>query len=221
MLKLENELKDLKGTLDTKRGDLRTELAAIDKKKSQELNAQGEASMNAMLNARESDLRFQYQSNADLIAEYQRQLGEVGNDGSALQKAILDATGVGPAVSSTTAKVIPDYWTSISASISKSSSSESSSSSSTSTSVDASASFGLWSVGGSASHAHSAADAMKEMANSNVKISFDCMRVDINRSWLRPELFYDHDLKPASGEQNVWVYLGGCSLMRAHRLSRS
>ncbi|KAF9646093.1 hypothetical protein BDM02DRAFT_317940 [Thelephora ganbajun] len=33
------------------------------------------------------------------------------------------------------------------------------------------------------------------MANSSVKVSFECMRVDITRGWLRGELFYDDGLK--------------------------
>lgn len=35
------------------------------------------------------------------------------------------------------------------------------------------------------------------MANSKVKVTFDCLRVDIDRPWLRPELFYDDGLIPA------------------------
>ncbi|KAJ6590302.1 hypothetical protein B0H10DRAFT_1961122 [Mycena sp. CBHHK59/15] len=55
---------------------------------------------------------------------------------------------------------------------------------------------GLWSVNASVNHSQSEAhaEAMSELPNAAVKISFECMRVDIGRAWLRPELFYDEDL---------------------------
>ena len=49
------------------------------------------------------------------------------------------------------------------------------------------------------SHSDATADAAKQMANSSIKAAFDCMRVDITRSWLRGELFYDDDLRVAAG----------------------
>jgi len=49
------------------------------------------------------------------------------------------------------------------------------------------------------SHSDATVDAAKQMADSSIKVSFDCMRVDITRSWLRGELFYDDDLRVAAG----------------------
>ena len=53
------------------------------------------------------------------------------------------------------------------------------------------------SAGGFHQEYHSAAS--REMANALVKISFECMRVDIIRPWLRGRLFQDHELRVPKG----------------------
>jgi len=166
-------------------------------------------SLATVFTAREGDLRFQLESNEKLITEYQTQLDQYVSDASAINKALGDATGVGaigsirkPGKPSTASM---DPWTKIYISSSESKSATSSTKSSTSASASAQASFGLWSVGGSVSHTSSRADVSSEMASSECDISFECMRVDIHRGWLRPELFYDHDLVPASGKGNEYV----------------
>lgn len=75
-----------------------------------------------------------------------------------------------------------DYWTSIIVEVSSSYSAEQTSSSSNSFLVGGGASWRLWSVGGNASHLDATADAAKQVGNSSIKASFDCMRVDITRS---------------------------------------
>lgn len=40
---------------------------------------------------------------------------------------------------------------------------------------------------------------MSQMAKSSVKATFECMRVDITRPWLRADLFFDDDLRVAPG----------------------
>ena len=106
------------------------------------------------------------------------------------------ATAPAPTASATN---MADYFTPITIEISSSYQSTSASQHSTSVSTSVNARFGLFSGGGSASHSNSSADAESQMASSDVKISFECMRVDIDRSWLRPELFYDEDLRAAPG----------------------
>ena len=69
-----------------------------------------------------------------------------------------------------------------------------------STSVGVSGSYCGITVGASGGHSKSSADAQSQMANCSCKISFDCMRVDIGRSWLRSELFFDDDLQVAPGQ---------------------
>lgn len=113
-----------------------------------------------------------------------------------IQNAIANEAGIPPAIPDIPATE-PDYWTSIALEVSSSYSADQSKSSSSSFSVGASASWGLWSVGGSAAHSSTSSNAAKQMANSTIKVSFECMRVDIGRSWLRGELFYDDDLKAA------------------------
>jgi hypothetical protein len=78
-----------------------------------------------------------------------------------------------------------DFWTSISVSVAESYDAEQSSSSSNSYSVGGGASWGLWSVGGSVNHSDSTSQVAKQMAHSSVSVTFDCLRVDIARSWLR------------------------------------
>ncbi|KAB5588664.1 hypothetical protein CTheo_7891 [Ceratobasidium theobromae] len=92
-----------------------------------------------------------------------------------------------------------DPFTAITVKVSSSSETKKSESTSWGFSAGVSASYGLFSVAASASHSESHSKASNELANSEVSVTFECMRVDINRPWLRPELFYDHELIPASG----------------------
>lgn len=101
-----------------------------------------------------------------------------------------------------------DYFTSISVEVSSSYKHDESTQKSQSTSAGVSGRIGPVSFGGSMAYSKSSADAQSQMANSNVKVSFDCMRVDIDRSWLRPELFYDEDLQVAPKQllvQNLFL----------------
>ncbi|KAG8811633.1 hypothetical protein FRC17_002371, partial [Serendipita sp. 399] len=96
---------------------------------------------------------------------------------------------------------LADYWTSISLEMSSSESSTSQTDSSTSFSAGGSASWGLFSVGGSASHSSANSDVSNKMAKLETKISFDVMRVDITRPWLRSEFFYDSSFDVAPNEK--------------------
>ena len=161
-------------------------------------------------------LKRQIQVNEDQIKEYQTRLeGLQRGSGSQpltvavnLQDTFADKAGIPrpPPIPVTDGKDDSDFWTSISLEVSSSYSHEATETQSTSWSAGGSASWGLLSVGASASHSDSHSDASKQMANSSVKISFECMRVDIGRSWLRGELFYDHDLRVTAGE--LWVISG-------------
>ncbi|KAG7096293.1 hypothetical protein E1B28_003740 [Marasmius oreades] len=96
-----------------------------------------------------------------------------------------------------------DFFTSISLDITASSSEDKSSSSASSASFGASYSYGWWSpTGARVEGGYSSASAMAErsMASNSCKISFECMRVDITRPWLRAELFYDAELTVPPGE---------------------
>ena len=191
--------------------DARNKLSAffgeLDKSNISKLNESATAAQAALFANGCAMLKKQVEANEARIAAYQDQLKTLGAPNSAtdLQDAFAITAGippVGPDVSPSTDPKAPnqaDYWTSISVEVSSSYSAEQTSSSSNSYSVGGGASWGLWSAGGSVSHSDATMDAAKQMANSSIKASFDCMRVDITRSWLRGELFYDDDLRVAAG----------------------
>lgn len=92
-----------------------------------------------------------------------------------------------------------DYFIPITVEVSATSDVSSSEQHSLSVQASAGLSWGLFGASGSGSHESTSSKAEAKMANSDVKVSFECMRVDITRSWLRPELFYDEDLRAAPG----------------------
>lgn len=100
-------------------------------------------------------------------------------------------------------------WTSISVEIS--SSSEATQANHSASATDASVTVstpGFWvfkdsSVTTTLSTSESSAEASAQMASCNVKVSFECMRVDISRNWLRTELFYDSELTCAKDAKYV------------------
>jgi hypothetical protein len=92
-----------------------------------------------------------------------------------------------------------DPFTPISVEISASSDSKTTSTTANSFSFGVSASYGLFSIDASGEHSEAHSKATADLANSSVKVSFEVMRVDIHRNWLRPELFYDEDLVPGPG----------------------
>lgn len=179
----------------------------VDKSNITKLNETAVAAQAALFANNCELLKKQIAANETQIAAYQEQIKKLDTPDSAtnLQDVFAISAGIPPAAPDVTPAADPkapneaDYWASISVEVSSSYSAEQSSSSSNSFSVGGGASWGLWSVGGSASHSDATADAAKQMANSSIKASFDCMRVDITRSWLRGELFYDDDLRVASG----------------------
>lgn len=96
-------------------------------------------------------------------------------------------------------KQLDDYFTAISVEVSASSDKQTTHANQSSYSGGVSAGWGLFSTGASASYSKAYSESMSELVNSEVKISFECMRVDINRPWLRAELFYDDELVPGPG----------------------
>lgn len=178
-------------------------LANVDQSNIDKLNNAAVAAQAALFANSCALLKKQVEANKTQIRGYEGQLSSLQPKDSApdLQGSFATSVGIPPAppdiIPSTQSEA--DYWTSIAVEVSSSYAAEQSSSSSNSFSVGASLSWGLWSVGGSAAHSDATSDAAKQMANSSIKASFDCMRVDITRSWLRGELFYDDDLRVAAG----------------------
>ncbi|KAJ7912202.1 hypothetical protein B0H13DRAFT_2232562 [Mycena leptocephala] len=152
-------------------------------------------------------VKTQIDGNDKLIKEYTaakadllKQSG-ISTGASVVIQELSDNMGIPHALPDPTAsqeKTNEDYFTPITVEISSTSDTQSSKQEASSLSFGASASYGAgpWSVNASVNHSQSEAhaEAMSELANAAVKISFECMRVDIGRAWLRPELFYDEDL---------------------------
>jgi hypothetical protein len=177
--------------------------AQVDQNNIDKLNTAAIAAQAALFDKDCELLKKQVATNEKQIGVYQAQLSNLKPKDSA--SVVQDTFAVSAQIPPAAPDVTPsssseaDYWTSISLEVSSSYSAEQSSSSANSFSVGGSASWGLWSVGGSAAHSDATSDVSKQMANSSIKASFDCMRVDIARSWLRGELFYDDDLRVAAG----------------------
>jgi len=175
-----------------------------------------EVAQNAQAELFKDDCRLlcqQIKANAAQIREYEAQREQLqkgpGSESfavaAALQDVYADKAGI-PRVNpvplpgpETGGKDDSDFWTSVSLEVS-SSSREETESQSTSWSAGGSPSWGHCTDGANPFHLNSHSNASKQMANSSVKISFECMRVDITRPWLRGELFYDHDLRVAADE---------------------
>ncbi|CCO36198.1 hypothetical protein BN14_10326 [Rhizoctonia solani AG-1 IB] len=151
----------------------------------------------------EGSFKSKLEENNRKIEQYKSDRAKLlggGTPDQAIQTAAQD-TGIPPAAPEPQAptdavKATPDFFTPITVEVSSSSEKKSTEESATSFAAGASASWGLWSVSASVSHSEAHSKAMSELAESSIKISFECMRVDINRPWLRPELFYDEELVP-------------------------
>lgn len=161
--------------------------------------------MDILMNARKKDLQLQYDANEKLIKSYEADLETVTTpNAGGIQKAVEKDGKIDPPILSK--GVAADYWTHVDIMIEHDQSVSKESQSAVSWSANAGASWWMWDVGGSASHQGSSADAYKAMNSSSVKVSFDCMRVDITRPWLHADLFFDKDLKVAPGEGNEYVH---------------
>ncbi|KAJ7307798.1 hypothetical protein DFH08DRAFT_1051408, partial [Mycena albidolilacea] len=192
-------------------GALTSAREAYDKVKLTILNSESrEAQNNMFAEISKEDGGFvttQIDDNAKLIKEYTDakadllKQGGTGTGASVVVQELSDNMGIPHALPDPTAsqeQTDEDYFTPITVEISSSSDTKSSKQEASSLSFGASASYGAgpWSVNASVNHSQSEAqaEAMSELASASVKISFECMRVDITRPWLRPELFYDEDL---------------------------
>ncbi|KAG8684544.1 hypothetical protein FRC08_013637 [Ceratobasidium sp. 394] len=140
----------------------------------------------------------QIKDNEDLIEKYKTKIKDLAKNGAdkgeAINAAVGDAGIPNPVPNPAKASPPPDFFTPITVEVSASSQNKTSKSSATAFSAGGSTTWGLGSVSASVSHSEAHSQASSEMASSEVKISLECMRVDIKRSWLNPELFYDPDL---------------------------
>jgi len=188
------------------RDKLQGDFGTMEKGGIAQLNAKAIQDQQNILDHADTVVGDQIKANEAKIAVYQAKLTSLtGKETTTTFQDVLAASaGIPPAPADV--KLAPgqaDYWTHISLEVTSSYTHDESQTSSTSWSAGGSFGWGLWSVGGGASHTSETADVSKQMANSSIKVTFECMRVDIDRPWLRGELFYDDELKPAPG--NLYV----------------
>ncbi|KAG9118787.1 hypothetical protein FRC07_006524 [Ceratobasidium sp. 392] len=193
--------------------------AAYDKLQHNEAADAHKETQNKLYKSMTQDGNFvatQVESNKQLIKDYTKSRDSLltgGNAGNTMinelavdmeiPRALPDPEAQSTAPAAPGVKVEPkpkkslaDYFTPITVEVSATSESDRTKTTSSNMSFGASASYGWLSASASMEHSDSHSEAMKQLASSNVKISFECMRVDITRPWLRAELFYDEDLKP-------------------------
>ncbi|CUA67527.1 Helicase with zinc finger domain 2 [Rhizoctonia solani] len=149
----------------------------------------------------ESDIQSQIDTNKKLIEHYVGQRSDLlkkTNQADSVFADYIAGAGISksaPAPSATG----PDYFTPITVEVASSQDTKSTDSSASSYSAGASGSYGLFTASAAVSYSQAQLHAMEDLTKSSVKVSFECMRVNITRSWLRPELFYDMDLVPGPG----------------------
>ncbi|KIJ25053.1 hypothetical protein M422DRAFT_274042, partial [Sphaerobolus stellatus SS14] len=145
-----------------------------------------------------------------LIKQYEKERDDLLNGGQKPQdkalEGLAESMGILKALPDPTLappppaqKPLEDFLTPITAELSSSSETTATQTSISTFSAGTTASWGIASVSASVNHSEAHTSAMKELVGSNIKVSFECMRMDITRPWLRPELFYDEDLVPGPG----------------------
>ena len=163
------------------------------------LNQKAAKSQDGLFLNQAEAIQLQIDDNTNKIAAYEEKLQALSPSDTAtsFQDVLAQSAGIPPALIDppTVNSDVPDFWTKICVEVSSSYTAEQTKTKSSSYSVGGSVGWGLLSIGGSFSHSDESTDAARQMANSSVKVSFECMRVDIHRAWLRGELFYDDGLK--------------------------
>lgn len=207
---LENAFKELCGS----REALNKHFEEVDKKNVKELASKDRKAQKEFFDKEGANLQTQIETNNKEIERLTNKRAaletkEGKSTGTAVQDSLAGTAGIQP---DAPAPPSPDEkdkdegsWTSISIQVSSSYSQESNESSSTSGRAEASGWGGIFSFSASGTHQESHSSASKEMANASMRISFECMRVDITRPWLRAELFWDHDLRVADGDLYVFL----------------
>ncbi|KIJ39755.1 hypothetical protein M422DRAFT_257348 [Sphaerobolus stellatus SS14] len=166
-----------------------------------------------------------------LIKQYEKEWDALLNGGQKPQdkalEGLAESMGIPKALPDPTLapppaqKPLEDFFTPITVELSSSSETTATQTSASTFSAGATASWGIASVSASVDHSEAHTSAMKELVSSNVKVSFECMRVDITRPWLRPELFYDEDLVPGPGINWVITETFTLSFTRLRELMES
>ena len=224
--------------LNEKRDAMKKALGEQDKEDLDHVTAQSKQAQDANFVELANNAQSKIDANNKLIDEYdQARQALLGDRAGDAEEALSKDVGIPPKLPDPQARQSPaagtdatggtgtskddpnNFWTSISVEISSStevadSSASSASSSSTSTSTVKSG-WWFWSrsstTTNTSSSSSSAADASAQMSKCDVKVSFECMRVDISRGWLRTELFYDSELTCAKGASESGLIIFSCA----------
>ena len=134
------------------------------------------------------------------IEDLETQLSAVsGKPGRALPPIVIDANGqtIEPEELKSEKQNpldVPSLWTRITAKVTSSNKDDDKVTSESASGFAVKEQWGLSKVSGGASHTSASANAMTKMSSSTVEIAFDAMLVEIERPWMHPELFSDHEL---------------------------
>lgn len=149
------------------------------------------------------------QANETKIAGYQSLIGTLSakDSATAFQDTLALAAGIGADLPSVTASKADaasgpeNYWTSIALEISSIYAKAESQVTNENFSRGMSDSYGWNYSNQDVSYEHQSQKAFAQLASSHINVSFDCLRVDIQRPWLRSEIFYDRDLDVAPNQR--------------------
>ncbi|KAG6827938.1 hypothetical protein H0H92_009872 [Tricholoma furcatifolium] len=194
------------------RKDVQDKEAALGKANVRTIGASSVLAQDQLYNSLQGDSGLaatEIKQNELLISQYEEQRAillkkEGGGGGGSLVDELGEEAGIPRAQPDPAVQQVnddEDYFTAITVEISSSSSTDKSTSHASTSSFGASVGWGFWwnaSASGSTSNASS--DTESHMAKNSCKITFECMRVDIQRNWLRAELFYDADLTTGPDE---------------------
>lgn len=148
-------------------------------------------------------------ANTTKIAGYESQIAKLSSKDSAaaFQHTLALAAGIGadlPPVTPSQGTSVwepENYWTTIALEISSIHAQAEGQVTNENFSRGMSDSYGWNYSNQDVSYEHQSQKAFAQLANSHINVSFDCLRVDIQRPWLRSEIFYDRDLDVAPNQR--------------------
>lgn len=207
----DQEKKTALEALNNARGEMNNAMSEQDQANISRLNAQGQQAQDELFEQLCNNTKTEIDANIAKIKEYDdarkellkqrmdQPLDAVSKDVGLPQPMPDPQTAAAPSTTGAPQAKVPDYWTNISVEVAASYEHSEAQQKSQSTSVGASGGWGGFHAGGSFAYSKSSADAASQMAKSSVKCTFECMRVDITRPWLRADLFYDDELTVTKG----------------------
>jgi hypothetical protein len=203
---IEQQEKDrLRGELDEARNKLKEAMTAKDKSDIGRAISMSKAAQGKNFDALRNRVDGEIKQNDETIKNYRANMDNlIGTRGSDVKESISQEMYVptampDPEAVKSTDNEGNDEWTSIFVEVSSKSEKTHADQEASKTTAEVSVAYkpllgANASFNASYSKTETSANASAEMASCDIKISFDALRVDIQRNWLRNELFYDSDL---------------------------